>query len=95
MSTLAVKVTPKAGVDAIIGWNDSTPPELVVKVRTAAEGGKANAALLSLIARQCSLPRSRVRLLRGETSRHKLVEVDMDEEALRLLMGHMTDQRRF
>lgn len=47
-----------------------------VRVREPAVEGKANAALLKAVAAELGLPPSRVKLLRGQKSRDKLLEID-------------------
>lgn len=73
MATLAVHVTPKAGRDEIAGWRGA---ELSVRVTTAPEGGKANAAVCKTVAAALGVPKSSVRVVRGDTSRHKMLEID-------------------
>lgn len=68
---LAVKVTPKARKEGIEGLNAAG--ELVVKVRAAPEDGKANAAVLTLLADAFDLPRSRLEVARGAAARHKII----------------------
>ena len=69
--TLALKVTPRARTEGIEGMNAAG--ELVVKVRVAPEDGKANAAVIALIAKAFSIPKSRLEITRGSTSRHKII----------------------
>jgi uncharacterized protein YggU (UPF0235/DUF167 family) len=68
---LAVRVTPGASRDAIEVVED----RLLVRVRARALDGKANAAVLELVARGLGLAPSRVALLRGAASREKLLQV--------------------
>jgi len=70
-------VTAGASRDAIAGWQGD-----VLRLRVAAppERGKANEAVLRLLAAALGVERRRLRLVRGETSRHKLVEVEGLEE---------------
>lgn len=68
---LAVKVTPKARKEGLEGMNDAG--ELVIKVRAAPEDGKANEAVLALLAEAFGLPRSRLEVARGMTNRHKVI----------------------
>ena len=68
---LALKVTPKARKEGIEGMNAAG--ELVVKVRTAPEDGKANDAVIALIAEAFGLPKSSLSIARGATSRHKMI----------------------
>ena len=69
---LAVRVTPGArnpGLDICDG-------RLLAKVRAKPEDGKANAAVLALLAEALGCPASRLTLLRGATSREKLIGID-------------------
>lgn len=75
MATLriAIHVTPKSGRDEVAGWRGG---ELSVRVTAPPEGGKANAAACAVLARLLGVPKSSVRVVRGETSRHKQVEIE-------------------
>lgn len=68
---LALKVTPRARTEGIEGLNDAG--ELVVKVRVAPEDGKANAAVIALLAKAFDVPKSQLEIARGATGRHKIV----------------------
>lgn len=68
---LALKVTPRARSEGVEGMNDAG--ELVVKVRVAPEDGKANEAVIALIAKAFSIPKSRLEISRGAQSRHKII----------------------
>jgi len=70
---IAVHVTPKSGRDQVAGWRGG---ELSVRVTVAPEGGKANAAVCDLIAKSLKVPKSAVRVVRGDTSRHKQLEIE-------------------
>ena len=69
---LDVRVTPGAARDDI-REEDGT---LRVRVTVAPENGKANAAVLKLMAKALGVPKSRLTLLRGATSRNKQIRVD-------------------
>lgn len=82
---IAFHVTPKSGRDEIVGWRGG---ELCVRVTAPPEDGKANAAVIRLVARRAGLPKSAVRVVRGETSRHKTLELEgIDESALTTVFG--------
>lgn len=70
---LAVHVSPKSARDEIVGWRGT---ELDVRVTVPPEGGKANAVACALIARSLGVPKSAVRVVRGESARHKQLEID-------------------
>jgi len=55
---------------------------LKVRVRAVAEGGEASRAVTELLANALGVPKARVRIVSGETSRLKRVAVDGDPERL-------------
>ncbi len=77
---LAIHVQPRASRNAIVGWHGEA---LKVALTAPPVDGAANAALISLLAEAFGLKRSQVRLLHGDSSRQKLVELDIDEGQLR------------
>ena len=70
---LALRVTPGARVEGV----EIGATVLLVKVRTVPEDGKANAAVLGLLAQALGLAPSRLQLLRGATGRDKLVQLPL------------------
>ncbi|HEY0958956.1 MAG TPA: DUF167 family protein [Novosphingobium sp.] len=68
---LAVRVTPGARIEAL----EIAEGRLLAKVRVKPEDGKANAAVLALLAEALDIAPSRLDLLRGATSREKLVRI--------------------
>jgi uncharacterized protein (TIGR00251 family) len=83
--TLAVHVTPRAGRDEVAGWHGD---ELGVRVTVPPEDGKANAAVCAVVAKALRVAKGRVTVLRGATSRHKLLELDgVTAEELRAAFG--------
>lgn len=70
---LPVVVSPRANRDEVVGWKGS---ELHVRVTAAPADGAANAAVCKLIAHTLRLPKTAVRVVRGDSSRHKMLEVD-------------------
>lgn len=99
--TIAVRVTPRAGRDGIEGTETLADGRRVLKVRVRAiaDGGEANRAVLGLLAESIGVPKARVRLLSGATSRLKQIAIDGDPailaEALRRLASEsVTRQER-
>jgi len=78
VSTLPVHVTPKSGRDEVVGWRGS---ELSVRVTAAPESGKANSAVCLVIAKRLGVPKTSVRVIRGDISRHKILEVVSADDA--------------
>ncbi len=70
-----VRLTPRAGRDRIEGVLAGGDGRAVLKVAVAAppEGGKANAALIKLLARAWRLPKTSLSIVAGATTRGKTV----------------------
>jgi hypothetical protein len=89
--SVALRVTPRGGRDEIDGVEVLANGRTVVKVRVRAiaEGGDANRAVTELLAKAVGVPKAKVSILSGVTSRIKQVAIDGDPgklgEALRTL----------
>lgn len=68
---ISVIVKPNSRVDAVQKCHD----EYVVRVKARAVDGKANEAVIKLVAEYFTVPKTRVRIVRGATSKHKAIEV--------------------
>ena len=66
-----VRVKPSASGDAIL-----PPAALLVRTTATPEGGKANQAILRLLAAALGLPVSTLEVLRGGSGRTEIVRID-------------------
>jgi uncharacterized protein (TIGR00251 family) len=71
--TLPIKAIPNAPRSAVVGWLGEA---LKVKVHAPPVEGRANEALCEFLAETLGLPRRAVTVLRGDTSRQKLVRIE-------------------
>lgn len=85
MIRLAVKVTPKASSDRVQGWEGA---ELKIAVTAPPEDGKANKAVIALLAKRLKLPKSAIEIASGQASRHKTLLIDGDDA----LLAQLTEQ---
>ncbi|MGZ6737656.1 MAG: DUF167 domain-containing protein [Nocardioides sp.] len=74
MTRYAATVKPGSKKGPLVEVGDDGA--LTVFVRERAVDGAANDGVVTVLADHFGVPRSRVAILRGHTSRHKLVEVD-------------------
>ena len=76
--TCAVHVTPKSGKDEVVGISTAADGTREVRVRVTAppDNGKANKAVCKLVASSIGVAKSCVAVKRGETSHHKLLQID-------------------
>ncbi len=81
---IALKVTPRAARAEIAGVETAAAGRAVLKVRVteAPEGGKANAAVVKLLAKAWKLPKSALDIAAGAKVRRKTLLVTGDPDAL-------------
>jgi uncharacterized protein (TIGR00251 family) len=82
--TLFVRVTPRAGADAVDGVQirDDGRAELRVRVRAVPEDGRANRAVAELIAHILDVPKSNATVVSGSTGRSKTLLIAGDGAGL-------------
>ena len=85
-----IRLQPRARRDEVVGERAGA---VVVRVTAPPADGRANAALCALVARAAKVAPSRVSVVRGQTSRDKVVRVEgVGEPQLRAaLLGPCTD----
>lgn len=81
---LAVRLSPKASGDRIGGIAAEADGGAVLKVSVTAvpEDGKANAALIALLAKRWKLARSSIEITQGATDRRKTLFIEGEPEGL-------------
>ncbi len=85
VAIIQVRLQPGAGENRIIGIDAG---QLRARVTAPPEGGKANKALIELLADRLHIAKGRVRILRGHSSRLKQVEIEgIDQESIGALLG--------
>jgi uncharacterized protein (TIGR00251 family) len=78
VATVQVKVVPGASKTCIVGrYGDA----IKIQVAAAPEGGKANDAVIKLIADTLGIRRQQVQLVRGHAHPRKTIEVDGVDQA--------------
>lgn len=70
-----IKAVPGASKTEFCGITDN---RLKVKIAAAPEGGRANAALITFMARTLKCPKSKISLLHGEKSRLKTLAIPLE-----------------
>lgn len=79
-ATIAVHVQPRARADALVELREGV---LVVRVMAPPVDGRANNAVCRMLAKALDLRPSRLRIVRGQRARDKLVAVEgLDQAAV-------------
>jgi len=92
---LRLKVQPKARHEGIAGWTPD-PDGMALKLSVGAppEDGKANAAVIALLAKALGVAKSAISVVSGATDRRKLVEIRGDEMHLRAALDALQLQQK-
>ncbi len=90
--TLRLKVAPRARHDRIDGIAPAGDGGDVLKVSVTAapERGRANAAVVALLARELRIPKTSISIMAGETGRLKTIRIAGEPAAL----AHLLEQHR-
>ncbi len=89
MAKITVRVTPRAGRNSIDGY--AAGGVLRVRIAAAPADGKANEAVLHLLAKALGVPPTRVAVVAGATSRVKIIEVNgLSEAAIQAMLVRAT-----
>jgi uncharacterized protein (TIGR00251 family) len=91
---LSVRLTPNGGRDVLERLETSADDDVVLKARVSAvpENGKANKALIALLAKSLRVPKSTISFISGETARKKILRIDADPEDLIIKLEKLLDQ---
>lgn len=92
MGRLSLKVVPGSSRDEVVGWLGDS---LKVKVKAPPEKGRANEAVIALLAERLGIDSSSIAVVSGHGSPAKIVAVEgMDDEALRQAFPPETTGKR-
>ena len=86
---LALRVTPNAGANRIEGIDirDNGAAVLRIRVTAVPDKGKANKAVIALLAKTLGVPKSAIVLTAGETARLKTVRVAGDAKEIAAVLA--------
>lgn len=74
MKILKLKITPRSSKNEIIGTMSGGT--LKIKLKAPPVDGKANEALIKFLSEVYDVPKSKIKIIKGLTSRNKMVGID-------------------
>jgi len=84
-ATIGIHLQPGAKRNEIVGFREGL---LYVKVAALPQKGQANRALLELMAQTLGIPKSNVEIIRGQSSRSKVISVHgLTSEEIKEILG--------
>jgi uncharacterized protein len=84
---LSIRVTPKSSKNEIVGLHETAA--ITVKVSAPPDKGKANRAVVEVLAKALRVPKSSLAIVSGETSRNKNILVKGKADELRTAVQHL------
>ena len=91
MGRLNIKVVPGASRDQIVGWLGNA---LKIKVTAPPENGKANEAVVTLLAKTLGVRRDTIEIVSGHGSPAKRVDIaPMDNDVIQKAIGEPPTKR--
>ncbi len=76
---IEVQVQPRASANELAGMRDGV---LRVRVKAPPVDGKANTAVVELLAKELGVPKTQIKVSRGAASRRKIIQINgMTQEA--------------
>lgn len=73
---LDIRVQPRARRNVIEVDGERPDVKIIVRVTAAPESGKANDAVVALLAKRLRVPRRSIRIVRGHKSRNKRISME-------------------
>ena len=74
MKRIAIKIIPSAKKEELIKEGEN---HYKIKVRAQAVEGRANEAMIKLLAEYFDVSKSQIKIVRGEFARNKIVEIEL------------------
>ncbi len=71
--TLKIHVQPRASKNEVLGLSEDV---LRIRVTAPPKAGRANEAMITLIAESLGVPKSRIKLFKGRASRNKSIVIE-------------------
>ena len=71
---LNIKVIPKSSLNKVIRLSET---ELKVKLTSPPVDGEANKKLIEILSKEYSVAKSKIRIVKGEASKSKIVDIDI------------------
>jgi uncharacterized protein (TIGR00251 family) len=91
MGRLTIKVVPGTSRDQIVGWLGDA---LKIKVTAPPEKGKANEAVVTLLAKTLGVRRDTIAIVSGHGSPAKTVDIAlMDNDSIKKALEHLPAKR--
>lgn len=74
MHKINLKIIPKSSLNKIVGVDDDGV--LKIKLTAPPVDGEANKMLIKFLSKEWNIPKSKIKIVHGETSKNKIIEIE-------------------
>ena len=71
---IKIKLLPRSSINKIVETDETG--EIKIKIKAPPVDGEANEELIRFLSKEWDIPKSKIKIVKGEKSKHKLIEVE-------------------
>lgn len=73
---IKIKLLPRSSINQIVETDETG--EIKIKIKSPPVDGEANKELIKFLSKEWNIPKSHIKIIKGEKSKHKIIEVESD-----------------
>lgn len=73
---IKIKLLPRSSINQIVETDETG--EIKIKIKSPPVDGEANKELIKFLSKEWDIPKSHIKIIKGEKSKHKLIELEVD-----------------
>ena len=71
---IKIKLLPRSSINQIVETDETG--EIKIKIKSPPVDGEANEELIRFLSKEWDIPKSKIKIIKGEKSKHKIIEID-------------------
>lgn len=73
---IKIKLLPRSSINQIMETDETG--ELKIKIKSPPVDGEANDELIRFLNKEWNIPKSNIKIIKGEKSKHKIIEIETE-----------------
>lgn len=73
---IKIKLLPRSSINQIVETDETG--EIKIKIKSPPVDGEANKELIKFLSKEWDMPKSKIKILKGEKSKHKIIEIETE-----------------
>lgn len=71
---IKIKLLPRSSINQIMETDETG--EMKIKIKSPPVDGEANEKLIRFLSKEWDVPKSKIKIIKGEKSKHKVIEIN-------------------